>query len=121
MQSVSSNAVAQALSYSTTEQLTGGKWIDGKPIYRIGAKVNANFGVGSLVTLLNITNLNIGAIVNMGCIIYNRNRYWTDGNEPSRSKIFVDNVTKNFVASNEGSVDYGASVFYAFLEYIKTS
>ena len=33
MHSVSSNAVADSLSYSTTEQLTGGVWIDGKPIY----------------------------------------------------------------------------------------
>ena len=34
MQSVTSNAVAVANSYSTTEQKTGGVWIDGKPIYR---------------------------------------------------------------------------------------
>ena len=31
---VTSNAVSQSLSYSTTEQKTGGVWIDGKPIYR---------------------------------------------------------------------------------------
>lgn len=31
---VTSNAVAGALSYSTDETPTGGKWIDGKPIYR---------------------------------------------------------------------------------------
>lgn len=34
MHAVTSNAVAESLSYSTTEQATGGKWIDGKPIYR---------------------------------------------------------------------------------------
>lgn len=34
MHPVTSNAVAESQSYSTTEQLTGGKWIDGKPIYR---------------------------------------------------------------------------------------
>lgn len=38
MNSVTSNAVAEAIentgSYSTTEKATGGKWIDGKPIYR---------------------------------------------------------------------------------------
>ena len=33
-QPVSSQAVAESKSYSTTETLTGGKWIDGKPIYR---------------------------------------------------------------------------------------
>lgn len=31
---VTSNAVANALSYSTDETFTGGYWIDGKPIYR---------------------------------------------------------------------------------------
>lgn len=34
MKAVTSNAVAKSLSYSTTEQKTGGKWIDGKDIYR---------------------------------------------------------------------------------------
>lgn len=34
MHSVTSNAVAESLSYSTTEQKTGKYWIDGKPIYR---------------------------------------------------------------------------------------
>jgi hypothetical protein len=34
MHAVTSNAVADSLSYSTDETLTGGKWIDGKPIYR---------------------------------------------------------------------------------------
>ena len=34
MHAVTSNAVADSLSYSTSEMLTGGKWIDGKPIYR---------------------------------------------------------------------------------------
>ena len=29
-----SNAVSKSLSYSTTEQKTGGVWLDGKPIYR---------------------------------------------------------------------------------------
>ena len=32
--SVTSNAVAESLSYSTTEQKTGGYWIDGKPVYK---------------------------------------------------------------------------------------
>ena len=34
MHSVSSNAVAVANSYSTTEQFTGRYWIDGKKIYK---------------------------------------------------------------------------------------
>lgn len=35
MQSVTSNAVAESQSLSTNEQKTGGKWIDGRDIYRI--------------------------------------------------------------------------------------
>ena len=34
MQSVTSNAVSKAMSYSTTEHFTGKYWIDGKKIYR---------------------------------------------------------------------------------------
>lgn len=34
LHAVTSNAVASALSYSETEQKTGGTWINGKPIYR---------------------------------------------------------------------------------------
>ena len=44
MYSVSSNAVSNSLSYSTSEQATGGKWIDGKPIYRkVIIKTNFEF------------------------------------------------------------------------------
>lgn len=41
MNAVTSNAVAESLSYSTTEQATGGVWIDGKPIYRKVINVGA--------------------------------------------------------------------------------
>lgn len=34
LHAVSSDAVAKSLSYSETEQKTGGVWIDGKPIYK---------------------------------------------------------------------------------------
>lgn len=34
LHAVTSNAVANAVSYSTQEVKTGGTWIDGKPIYR---------------------------------------------------------------------------------------
>jgi hypothetical protein len=42
LHAVTSNAVAESLSYSETEQKTGGTWIDGKPIYRKVIKVNGN-------------------------------------------------------------------------------
>lgn len=45
-------------NYSTTEILTGGKWVDGKPVYRLclnGFSANANNTV--LITGKNIENL----------------------------------------------------------------
>ena len=111
--------VANAINYSNTEVKTGAKWIDGKDIYRIGVKVNANYGAGQEVTLMDLTNITYSAIIKIGCTIFNRNRYWTDGNETGRSKAFVDSYTKKFISANAGTTDYGASVFYAYLEYTK--
>ena len=65
MHSVSSNAVAESLSYSTTEQKTGGKWIDGKPIYRnIIEYGNGVTSIPASVTILN--NVNIDRIIKWG-------------------------------------------------------
>ena len=44
---VTSNAVSESLSYSTTEQKTGGVWLDGKPIYK---KVVPMYRNGSLLS-----------------------------------------------------------------------
>ena len=51
MQSVTSNAVANALSYSTSEVFTGKYWIDGKKIYR-RTFVFLNQNISSTPTLL---------------------------------------------------------------------
>lgn len=53
MKAVTSNAVAESLSYSTTEQKTGGVWIDGKMIYRKVAHVWHNNAPVSPYTLVN--------------------------------------------------------------------
>ena len=47
---VTSNAVSESLSYSTTEQKTGGYWIDGKPIYR---KVYTGLVIKNTTTLVD--------------------------------------------------------------------
>lgn len=68
IQSVTSNAVAESLSYSTTENLTGGTWIDGKPIYR---KV-IPFTIGNSSTQYvthNVTNYE--TIVGFNGYVYN--------------------------------------------------
>ena len=48
MQSVTSNAVAKANSYSTTEHKTGRYWTDGKPTYEV-----------TLIGRLTATDMNI--------------------------------------------------------------
>lgn len=58
---VTSNAVANALSYSTTETLTGGTWIDGKPIYR--RVYNIGDFTGSY-TLTGLTSSVVDTVVN---------------------------------------------------------
>lgn len=61
MHPVSSDGVARALSYSTEEIATGGKWIDGKPIYRKAYDVYG-FGILNEVAIdtnLNNTNINV--------------------------------------------------------------
>lgn len=52
LHAVTSNAVSESLSYSTTEQKTGGYWIDGKPIYR-KVFTGLNFGGGTTGTWNN--------------------------------------------------------------------
>jgi len=47
--------VNDAVSYSTTEQLTGGKWIDGKPIYRKAGIYNNGETIGTGKVLLDST------------------------------------------------------------------
>lgn len=62
---VTSNAVANALSYSTDETPTGGKWIDGKPIYR---RVYTGLSYGNTTeawTNVGVTISNIGTTVNV--------------------------------------------------------
>lgn len=47
-------------SYSTTEMLTGGKWIDGKPIYRVTFDYTAT--TAGVVAVADLTSLNIDKV-----------------------------------------------------------
>lgn len=58
------NFVQEKNSYSTTEMLTGGKWIDGKPIYRKSwTGLDYNYTAHSWVTIPNVTINNLDKIV----------------------------------------------------------
>ena len=58
LHAVTSNAVADSLSYSTTEQKTGGTWIDGKPIYRVTFQTSVQGAVQTLLgEIANISEM----------------------------------------------------------------
>jgi hypothetical protein len=68
LHAVTSNAVAEAMSYSTSEVATGKKWIDGKDIYRkvltTTSAINTDsFYWGGLET--EVQNLNISSVINV--------------------------------------------------------
>ena len=57
LHAVSSNAVAESLGYSETEQKTGGVWIDGKPIYRKVVGCGSLLNNNTKAVTHNITNI----------------------------------------------------------------
>ena len=80
-------------NYSTTEQKTGGKWIDGKPIYRRVITINVTYFGDSYITLANDTWVgNIDSIVNGGACI---------------NKIFYDNAGRYWKNNTTLSFNYG--------------
>lgn len=68
MRAVTSNAVANALSYSTSETLTGGTWTDGKPIYRKVISINNTLSTMSTTVL---SGLNIDNLIRNDLLVYN--------------------------------------------------
>lgn len=64
MNPVTSNAVANVLSYSTEEVLTGGYWIDGKPIYRKAGFKSGN--VGNTILDSYLTTSVVDKVIDVG-------------------------------------------------------
>lgn len=113
MNSVSSNAVAVSKSYSTTEQKTGGVWIDGKPVYRktlytslpiVTGGNDFDFGVIDIPNLELITNVQVFRLINNGYQIMNSFVVFFNNH------IYIGN---NFTGA--------ASNCYLTLEYTKTT
>lgn len=64
---VNVDSVVGNMNYSTTEQKTGQKWIDGKPIYRIAINTHGPSNVGVLEGIYTNENLiaNIDTIISI--------------------------------------------------------
>lgn len=111
------SAISQSISYSTTETLTGGKWIDGKPIYR--KVIETTYG--------NISSINLGSGLNIikfdGYIQDNNRRVGIissgSANEPSIGLIYdkSSGVCSARVQGNYSS----SSPIYVIIEYTKTT
>ena len=108
------NFVEEKNSYSTTEMLTGGKWIDGKPIYRWV------YDNGSYVSNLDIdvSSLNIDVLIHTE-VIGNDNTSGT-GNKWDLSATNGRDAYINI--SNNHFVTVGnLCKRYAIIEYTKTT
>lgn len=124
MHAVTSNAVADSLSYSTTETLTGGKWIDGKPIYR------KTFSCGAMpnnaIKLVPVDVSNIGYVISLKGAAYTNT--WGYDIYLSLPYVAVDpndivqatyeNGNIRFITTGDRSM-YTTS--YITLEYTKTT
>ena len=107
---VTSNAVANALSYSTDETPTGGKWIDGKPIYR-KVYTGLSFG-GTSETWGNtgVTNAEIDTLVSAYAL-------------RASDVINIVNIRKDTggVLKNYASIGYNPACDTLIIEYTKTT
>lgn len=121
MHAVTSNAVAESLSYSTTEKKTGGTWIDGKPIYRkvIDCGALPNNTSKDVATGIDFTVCNV---IKIEGVAKNTSTGNTDTIPMPFSNVVTIGTTKtgNVSISTTGSFsNYTQS--YVTLEYIKTT
>ena len=78
---------AGGISYSTTEQDTGLKWIDNKPIYQI------TYDISSITS----SNTNLVDITSLGCENIVKIEGWVKGTETSYPCIIYSSETSQFV------------------------
>ena len=126
LHAVSSNAVAESLSYSTTEQKTGGVWIDGKPIYRkVISNTLPNSGGNILIGTLStdIENVVDARFILVGSEFQSVDACYSGGNYTPLNVGFINtagtNKGKAYYKSYVTSY-YGATVVL-IAEYTKTT
>ena len=120
MHAVTSNAVASALSYSETEQKTGGYWIDGKPIYRkvVSSKLPNNTTKTIAHSISNISQITkLSGLLNINS---NNTLFVALGLEDPNDKYTYYTVDKtNIVAYTNW--DGSSTTCYFVIEYTKTT
>lgn len=116
MHAVTSNAVADSLSYSPNEVKTGGKWIDGKPIYR-KTLVFTNLTLTNTPTQIGTTDIPITNITKTEELVI-RNDLSLVGS--SYKSVYVDATGKIFVSQTLSSYTTDWNVYFT-IEYTKTT
>lgn len=112
----SAGATAQ-INYSETEQNTGVKWIDGKPVYRISAKGLIDVSDGNESIILNIPNLK--NVINLYGEIMISGVYYPIYYSPSSLQYVLRN-NEDFYLYNKDSTVIGVSSEYNItIEYTK--
>ena len=119
-------------SYSIDETLTGGTWIDGKPIYRKVFVVNNN--VVSTVNSIDLLGMNIstllptisGSVRLSGSVIFSggvNTFFINDGDTLKYSRYKANNNSVDNL-QHELILNYGSNTLYSLiliLEYTKTT
>ena len=112
------------LDYSTTEQNTGRKWIDGKPIYQktFVPVAPATYWSGTNNTI-DVSGLNIDNLINteaQGQNIYNSN-YFSLKMVSDQTNTIVLDPTKSNILVYLGNTNAPARVFDFTIQYTKTT
>lgn len=117
MHAVTSNAVADAISYSTNEVKTGGKWIDGKPIYKktlVFTNITLTTGTP---TQIGTTDIPIGNIIKTEDFVL-KSGLATVGS--SNKSVYIEYNGKIFARQDLSSYADGWYIYFT-IEYTKAT
>ncbi len=103
-------------SYSTNEVKTGGKWIDGKPIYR-KTLVFTNLTLTNTPTHIGTTDIPIANITKTEELVLKNDLVLTGS---SHKAVYIESNGKIFASQNLSSITTGWNIYFT-IEYTKTT
>ena len=119
LHAVTSNAVAEALSYSTSEIDTGKKWIDGKTIYRKVVLLPFQVSVATSAQVSNEVSASDYQVIDLG------HSYIYDADYGTRQPWASNATTQTNMYISSGRLSFETThpsgTLYAVCEYTKTT
>ena len=110
------NYVDNSNSYSTNEVKTGGKWIDGKPIYR-KTLVFTNLTLNNAPVQIGTTDIPITNITKTEELVIKTDLALTGS---SHKAVYIESNGKIFASQNLSSITSGWNIYFT-IEYTKTT